>query len=98
MSVMEISHRSKAFMAVAAEAEALLRELLGVPANDKVLFLQGGATGQFAAIPLNLARADSSVDYLNTGAWSKKALAEAQRLTGKVNIAADEAGSKYTTV
>jgi phosphoserine aminotransferase len=98
MSVMEVSHRSKAFVAAAQEAEQLLRELLAVPAHYKVLFLQGGATGQFAAIPMNLARADSTVDYLNTGAWSRKALAEARRLTGKVNIAADEAGSKYTTV
>jgi phosphoserine aminotransferase len=98
MSVMEISHRSKPFMAVAEEAQALLRELLGVPANYKVLFLQGGATGQFAAIPLNLARADSTVEYLNTGAWSKKAIGEAQRLTGRVNVAADEAASGYTTV
>ena len=98
MSVMEVSHRSKAFVAVAREAEQLLRELLAIPAHYKVLFLQGGATGQFAAIPMNLARADSTVDYLNTGAWSKRALAEAQRLTGRVNIAADEAASKYTTV
>ena len=98
MSVMEVSHRSKAFVAVAQEAEQLLRELLAIPAHYKVLFLQGGATGQFAAIPMNLARADSTVDYLNTGAWSKRALAEAQRLTGRVNIAADEAASKYTTV
>ena len=98
MSVMEISHRSKAFMGVAEEAEALLRELLGVPANYKVLFLQGGATGQFAAIALNLARADSTVDYLNTGAWSKKAIAEARRLVGTVKVAADEAASGYTSV
>jgi phosphoserine aminotransferase len=98
MSVMEISHRSKAFMGVAAQAEALLRELLGVPANYKVLFVQGGASGQFAAIPLNLARADSSVDYLNTGAWSKKAIGEARRFVGRVNIGADESASGYTTV
>jgi len=97
-SVMEVSHRGKAFMAVAVEAESLLRELLAIPAAYKVLFLQGGATGQFAAIPLNLARADSTVDYINTGAWSKKALVEAQRLTGRVNVAADEAASRYTTV
>jgi phosphoserine aminotransferase len=97
-SIMEVSHRGKAFMAVASEAESLLRELLAIPAAYKVLFLQGGATGQFAAIPLNLARADSTVDYLNTGSWSKKALAEAQRLTGRVNFAADESASRYTTV
>jgi phosphoserine aminotransferase len=94
MSVMEISHRSKAFIGVAEEAENLLRELLGVPSNYKVLFLQGGATGQFSAIPLNLTTADSTVDYINTGAWSKKAIGEAKRLT-KVNVAADEAASSY---
>jgi phosphoserine aminotransferase len=97
-SVMEVSHRGKAFVAVAQEAERLLRELLAVPANYRVLFVQGGATGQFAAVALNLARADSTVDYLNTGHWSKKALGEAQRLTGRVNVAADEAASRYTTV
>ena len=96
MSVMEVSHRSKAFIGVAQEAESLLRELLGVPANYKVLFLQGGATGQFSAIPLNLTSADSTVDYINTGAWSKKAIGEAKRLT-KVNVAADEAASGYTS-
>ncbi|GMU68624.1 MAG: phosphoserine aminotransferase [Steroidobacteraceae bacterium] len=97
MSVMEVSHRSKAFVAVAEEAEADLRELLAIPAHYKVLFLQGGATGQFAAIPLNLARADSVVDYVNTGAWSKKAIGEAKR-HAKVNVAADEAASHYSTV
>jgi phosphoserine aminotransferase len=97
MSVMEVSHRSKAFIGVAQEAEGLLRELLGVPASYKVLFLQGGATGQFSAIPLNLTSADSTVDYINTGAWSKKAIGEAKRLT-KVNVAADEAASSYCTV
>src|SRR5277367_3721326 len=94
MSVMEVSHRSMAFIGVAREAENLLRELLGVPANYKVLFLQGGATGMFSAIPLNLTSADSTVDYINTGAWSKKAIGEAKRLT-KVNVAADEAASSY---
>jgi phosphoserine aminotransferase len=97
MSVMEVSHRSKDFIGVAQEAESLLRELLGVPANYKVLFLQGGATGQFSGIPLNLANADSTVDYVNTGAWSKKAIAEAKRLA-KVNVAADEAASSYSAV
>jgi len=97
-SIMEVSHRGKAFMAVAQEAEALLRELLGVPANYRVLFLQGGATGQFAAVPMNLARADSVVDYINTGHWSQKARLEAQRYCARVNVAADEAASGYTTV
>lgn len=96
MSVMEVSHRSKAFVAVAQEAEADLRELLGVPANYKVLFLQGGATGQFSAIPLNLTSPDATVDYINTGAWSKKAIGEAKRYC-KVNVAADESASNYST-
>jgi phosphoserine aminotransferase len=97
MSVMEISHRSKAFISVATEAEADLRELLSIPANYKVLFLQGGATGMFSAIPMNLATADSTVDYINTGAWSKKAIGEAKRYA-KVNVAADESASNYTSV
>jgi phosphoserine aminotransferase len=98
MSVMEVSHRGKAFVAVAQEAESLLRELLGIPSNYRVLFLQGGATGQFCAIPMNLATAQSTVDYVNTGAWSKKALGEARRFVAKVNVAADEAASNYSTV
>ncbi len=97
MSVMEVSHRSKAFIAVAEEAESLLRELLAVPPSYRVLFLQGGATGQFAAIPMNLARQDSTVDYINTGSWSKKAIGEAKRYC-KVNVAADEAASGYCAV
>jgi phosphoserine aminotransferase len=97
MSVMEISHRSKAFMAVAAEAEADLRELLVIPGDYKVLFMQGGATAQFSAIPMNLARPDASTDYVNTGSWSKKALGEARHYC-KVNVAADGAASNYTSV
>ena len=75
MSVMEVSHRGKAFVALAEQAEQDLRELLSVPAGYQVLFLQGGATAQFSAIPLNLAGAAATVDYVNTGAWSKKAIA-----------------------
>jgi phosphoserine aminotransferase len=97
MSVMEVSHRGKAFVATAQQAEADLRELLSIPANYKVLFLQGGATGMFSAIPMNLATAESTVDYINTGAWSKKAIGEAKRYC-KVNVAADEAASNYSTV
>jgi phosphoserine aminotransferase len=97
MSVMEVSHRSKAFIACAAEAEADLRTLLAIPANYKVLFLQGGATGMFSAIPMNLAGSDSTVDYVNTGAWSKKALGEARHYC-KVNVAADAAAGNYTSV
>src|SRR3982751_3005156 len=97
MSVMEVSHRGKAFVAVAQEAEADLRELLSIPANYKVLFLQGGATGMFSAIPMNLASAESTVDYVNTGAWSKKAISEAKRYA-RVNVAADEAATNYSSV
>ena len=96
-SVMEVSHRGKAFIEVAQTAESDLRELLGIAANYRVLFLQGGASAQFAAIPLNVAGADRTVDYLDTGAWSKKALAEARRYC-RVNVAADEAASGYNTV
>jgi len=98
MSVMEVSHRSKPFLAVAEEAESLMRSLLAVPSGYKVLFLQGGATGQFAAIAMNLTAPAAIVDYVNTGAWSKKAIAEAKRLQLQVNIAADEAASGYTAV
>jgi phosphoserine aminotransferase len=97
MSVMEVSHRGKAFIAVAAEAEQLLRELLAVPSNYKVLFLQGGGTAQFAAVPMNISAPDSALDYINTGAWSKKALGEAKRFA-RVNVAADEGASNYSTV
>jgi len=96
MSVMEMSHRGKAFIAIAEQAEADLRELLGVPADYKVLFMQGGATLQFAAVPLNLSAAGQTVDYVNTGSWSKKAIGEAKRYA-KVNIAAD-AGGAYCSI
>jgi phosphoserine aminotransferase len=97
MSVMEISHRSKAFVAVAAEAESDLRSLLSIPPNYKVLFLQGGATLQFSAIPMNLAPEGATVDYVNTGAWSKKALTDAARYA-TVHVAADAAASGYFAV
>ena len=97
MSVMEMSHRGKAFVGIAQQAEADLRELLAVPANYKVLFLQGGATAQFAAIPLNLTTPASVVDIVNTGAWSKKAIGEAKKYC-KVNVAADAAASNYSHV
>ena len=96
-SVMEISHRGKPFLAMAREAESDLRELLAVPAGYRVLFMQGGGASQFSVVPLNLAAADATVDYLVTGHWSKRALAEAQRLVAHVNVAADEAAAKYTT-
>jgi phosphoserine aminotransferase len=96
MSVMEISHRSKAFERVAAEAEADLRELMAIPADYKVLFLQGGASAQFSFVPMNLSAPQSAVDYINTGHWSHKAITEARRYC-KVHIAGD-AGGNYTCV
>lgn len=89
-SVMEISHRDKKFIAVAEEAEADLRELLAIPSNYRVLFLQGGATTHFAQIPMNIAAPEQTADYLITGAWGQKAAKEAGSLV-KVNIAADAA-------
>jgi phosphoserine aminotransferase len=86
MSVMEISHRSKTFEDIIQSAEQGLRELLGLPENYHVLFLQGGASLQFSMVPLNLLPVDGSADYIITGAWSKKALKEARRV-GRVNIA-----------
>jgi phosphoserine aminotransferase len=91
MSVMEVSHRGKAFMRVAAEAEADLRELMAVPRDYKILFLQGGATAQFAIIALNLTRPESVTDYIDTGHWSKKAIAEARRYC-TVRVAAEAGG------
>jgi phosphoserine aminotransferase len=96
MSVMEISHRSKGFVQVASEAEADLRDLLSIPRNYKVLFMQGGASAQFSLVPLNLATPQSTVDYVNTGHWSQRAIAEAGRYC-KVHVAGD-AGDDYTRV
>lgn len=97
MSIMEISHRSKAFVGVAQQAEQDLRELLAIPANYKVLFVQGGATAQFAAVPLNLATPERTADYVNTGAWSKKALGEASHYC-RVHVAADGKASDYFSI
>lgn len=86
MGLIEMSHRSKEFMAVAEETESLLRELLEIPDNFKVLFLQGGASSQFFMIPMNLLGGSKSATYLNTGTWAKKAIKEA-KLFGPVNVA-----------
>jgi phosphoserine aminotransferase len=95
MSVMEMSHRGKEFMGIAAEAEADLRELMGIPANYKVLFLQGGASSQFAMVPMNLLRGKASADYLNTGEWSKKAIKEAKKF-GTVNVVATSEDKNFS--
>ena len=96
MSVMEMSHRSKMFQQIADEAEADLRELMGIPDNYKVLFIQGGATLQFSMLPLNLMRNGKAV-YIETGAWSKKAIAEARKV-GEVIVAASSADKNYTYI
>ena len=95
MSVMEMSHRGKEYMSIQAEAEADLRELMGIPANYKVLFLQGGASSQFTAIPMNLLRGKKAADYINTGEWSKKAISEAKRYC-EVNVAATSADKNFS--
>jgi len=97
MSVMEMSHRGKEFIAIHAEAEALLRELMAIPANYKVLFMQGGAIGENAIVPMNMLRGKTSADYIHTGEWSKKSIAEARKYA-KVNVAASGEASRFTSI
>ena len=97
MSVMEHSHRGKEFVACASSAEAALREVMGVPDNYKCLFLQGGAYGMFSAIPLNLSAAGQSIDFINTGDWSTKAIAEAKKYATP-NVIADEKANGFVDV
>ena len=96
MSVMEMSHRGKEYMSIAGQAEADLREIMNIPDNYKVMFLQGGASSQFAMVPMNLLRGKTKADYINTGAWSKKAIAEAKNYCD-VNIAATTEDTKFST-
>ena len=96
LSIMEMSHRSDEFMSVAAQAEQDLRDLMHIPDNYKVLFLQGGATSQFAMVPLNLLRGKTTADYINTGVWSKKAIAEAKRYCD-VNVVATTESTQFTS-
>ncbi|HUW97299.1 MAG TPA: 3-phosphoserine/phosphohydroxythreonine transaminase [Acidiferrobacter sp.] len=97
MSVMEMSHRGKEFMGIAAHAESSLRALLGVPSSYKVLFLQGGASLQFAMVPINLLRGKHRADYVNTGEWSKKAISEAKRFCD-VNVVASGESHQFTDI
>lgn len=97
MSVMEMSHRSKSFMPIIAEAEALLRELMGIPSNYKVLFLQGGASTQFSMIPMNLMGEVKKADYVNTGMWAKKAMKEA-KIFGSIKAVASSEEATYTYI
>ncbi|MCI0403901.1 MAG: 3-phosphoserine/phosphohydroxythreonine transaminase [Acidobacteria bacterium] len=97
MSVLEISHRSKTFEGILAEAEADLRAVLGIPENYKVIFLGGGASLQFTMVPMNLLPKDGSADYINTGSWAVAAIKEAKKV-GKVNIAATTEAEKFSRI
>lgn len=97
MSVMEMSHRGKEYMSIAQHAEATLREIMEIPSNYKVLFLQGGASSQFAAIPMNLLRGKNKADYLLTGMWGKKAVAEGKRYC-EVNVACSSADQNFSEI
>src|SRR5690554_578094 len=97
MSVMEMSHRGEDFIRIAETAENDFRELAGISDDYAVLFMQGGASSQFSCIPLNLLGDKPSADYINTGIWSEKAIAEAKRY-GDVNIAASSRDSSFTTI
>ncbi|MCT4596259.1 MAG: 3-phosphoserine/phosphohydroxythreonine transaminase [Vallitalea sp.] len=97
MSVMEMSHRSKVYQEIIDSAENTLRDIMNIPDNYKVLFLQGGASTQFAMIPLNLFGKSKKADYVNTGAWSKKAIAEAKKY-GEVSVLASSEDKTYTYI
>jgi len=97
IGLIELSHRSKAFMAVAEETETLIRELMGIPSNYKVLFLQGGASSQFFMVPMNLLKSDQQATYLNTGVWAKKAIKEA-KLFGRIEVAYSSEAITYKRV
>jgi phosphoserine aminotransferase len=97
MSVMEISHRSKVFENLLADAVAGIRELAGVPSNYRILFLQGGASLQFSMVPMNLLRAETVADYIDTGTWAVKAVEEAKRV-GAVNVTGSTKADKYKRI
>jgi phosphoserine aminotransferase len=97
MSVMEMSHRGKEFISIHVQCESLLRELLAVPKNYKVLFMQGGAIGENAIVPMNMLRGKTGADYINTGEWSKKSIQEAGKYC-KVNVAASSESTNFTSV
>jgi phosphoserine aminotransferase len=97
MSVMEMSHRGKEFISIHAQAEKDVRELLGIPANYKVLFMQGGAIGENAIVPMNMLRGRASADYINTGEWSKKSIKEAKKYAA-VNVAASGEADNFNSI
>src|SRR3989454_4537006 len=97
MSILEISHRSTTFESILDRAEADIRSLANIPANYKVLFLQGGASLQFSMVPMNLLGAGHTADYIDSGSWAEKAYKEAKKL-GSVNVAATTKGENYSRV
>ncbi len=97
MSILEISHRSAAFEAILAQAEADVRTVAGIPSNYKVLFLQGGASTQFSMVPMNLLTAGATADYIDAGSWGEKAIKEAKKV-GNVNVAASTKSENYSRI
>ena len=97
MSVMEMSHRGREFISIHAEAESLLRELMVVPKNYKVLFMQGGAMAENAIVPMNMLRGKTSADYINTGEWSKKSIKETKKYAN-VNVAASSESTNFDRI
>src|SRR5690242_4021537 len=95
MSILEISHRSKTFEGILAQADADIRKLANIPANYKVLFLQGGASLQFSMVPMNLLGAGQTADYIDGGSWAEKAIKEARKV-GTVNVAASTKSETYS--
>ena len=98
LSVMEMSHRSKTFDSIIKGAEASLKKVMALPDNYKVIFMQGGATLQFATVPLNLLQAGQSADYINTGSWSKKAIQEAQKLGKQIEVIASSEDTNFNYI
>ena len=97
MSILEISHRSKTFESILAQAEADIRTLAAIPSNYRVLFLQGGASTQFSMVPMNLLGAGATADYVDTGSWADKAIKEARKV-GTVNIVGSTKADGYARV
>src|SRR5580765_3416024 len=97
MSILEISHRSKTFEAILAQAEADIRTLANIPSNYRVLFLQGGASLQFSMVPMNLLLPDMTADYIDGGSWADKAVKEAKKV-GTVNVAATTTSENYARI
>src|SRR3954469_24107708 len=97
ISIFEISHRSKVFEAILAEAEADIRSLAAIPSNYRVLFLQGGASLQFSMVPMNLLGAGATADYIDTGSWAEKAIKEAKKV-GTVNVTGSTKADNYNRI